>query len=626
MKVLLKLIVVLFLIALAGPIALTAADTIDLGPARVSMNLEGIGPYNIEMKNQSPSDHSYVGYAFTYKFFPATIKSNGTGNQVLIEVQQLSSPQPLDMPILQLNGKIGLEHCVEESDMMPPGNVQRQMYYVDGHKGIAFIVNRDQKGSIYLAAYSPDMKDGFGDIVIIIGSDFPLDITKRIFESITVHLVQEDMIGESNTVLGMGNVNNSNIGSGYAGMGSMIQGNMTGQGGMMAMMQSCMSIMQSMGSGNMTFGNMGSGNAWNQVNLPGQGNTIIQGNKTIIQSNMTGQDGLAPPISPMIGSGNAGSLSKSRWDLGNTPGQGNMMSLAVNPINGEQLLMFSALPLIILVIGFIVARLELNGNPPNYKNKKANEFISSAVWAEQFKRSLAIAKKNVRIYYSRGPVVIFGLMFPLVLLVAFTIGRNIGIMELFPGIMGMVIFFASTAMGPGILPWETRSRNLERLVSSPIAIWALFLGDVLASFAFGMLISVVPLVIAVLMGVKVANFLVLGLGIVLATFCFASLGILLSVYPPTDVPATVMMVSSLVKFPIVFISGVFVPIGHMHDWGIKIASISPLTYFTDLATYSITGVSYFSIQTDLGVLAFFTALFLVASIKLHEKFLPQRLS
>ena len=30
---------------------------------------------------------------------------------------------------------------------------------------------------------------------------------------------------------------------------------------------------------------------------------------------------------------------------------------------------------------------------------------------EQFKRSLVIAKKNIKIYYSKGPVIIFGLVF-----------------------------------------------------------------------------------------------------------------------------------------------------------------------------------------------------------------------
>lgn len=245
---------------------------------------------------------------------------------------------------------------------------------------------------------------------------------------------------------------------------------------------------------------------------------------------------------------------------------------------------------------------------------------------EQLQRSFVVAKKDVWIYYAKGPVMVFGLIFPLFLLIAFTIGRNMTVKELFPGLMGMAIFFTSTAVGPAILPWEARSRTLERLVSSPVEVWALLLGDVFASFVFGLLISLIPLAAAVLMGVEVVHLLVFGLGMILATFCFASLSILLSVYPPTDVPATVMMLSSLVRFPLVFISGVFVPVEEMPNWGQAIASASPLTYFIDLARYSTTGISYYSLTLDLAVLAVFTLLFLVASIKLHERFLPQRLS
>ena len=245
---------------------------------------------------------------------------------------------------------------------------------------------------------------------------------------------------------------------------------------------------------------------------------------------------------------------------------------------------------------------------------------------EQLQRSFAVAKKDVWIYYAKGPVMVFGLIFPLFLLIAFTIGRNMTVKELFPGLMGMAIFFTSTAVGPAILPWEARSKTLERLVSSPVEVWALLLGDVFASFVFGLLISIMPLAVAVLMGVEVVHLLVFCLGMILATICFASLSILLSVYPPTDVPATVMMLSSLVRFPLVFISGVFVPVEEMPAWGQTIASASPLTYFIDLARFSTTGISYYSLPTDLAVMAVFTLLFLVVSIKLHERFLPQRLS
>jgi len=244
---------------------------------------------------------------------------------------------------------------------------------------------------------------------------------------------------------------------------------------------------------------------------------------------------------------------------------------------------------------------------------------------EQFKRSFAIVKKNIRIYYSKGPVIIFGLLIPFFLFLSFYIGRNMPAEALMPGLIGITAFFTATSVGPAIVPWEARAKTLERLVSSPVSMWTIFLGDVLSSFLFGAVVSVFPVIVGLFIGVEIANPLTLGLGIVLATFCFASLSILLSAYPPTDTPATVMMLSSMIKFPLVFISGIFIPVEELPVWGKTVASISPLTYFTDLARYSISGNSYYPIELDFIVLAAFAIIFLVAAIKIHECTMQKRL-
>jgi len=55
-----------------------------------------------------------------------------------------------------------------------------------------------------------------------------------------------------------------------------------------------------------------------------------------------------------------------------------------------------------------------------------------SVYLEQLKRSLVIAKKNIRIYYSKGMVVIPRLMMPFFLFLAFSTGRNMQITTLIP--------------------------------------------------------------------------------------------------------------------------------------------------------------------------------------------------
>jgi ABC-2 type transport system permease protein len=250
--------------------------------------------------------------------------------------------------------------------------------------------------------------------------------------------------------------------------------------------------------------------------------------------------------------------------------------------------------------------------------------METDLW-EKFKRSLAIVDKNIRIYYSKGPVIIFGLLMPFFLFVAFYIGRNTPIEALIPGLLGMTAFFTATSVGPAIVPWEARAKTLERLISSPVSLWTIFVGDVLSSFVFGILVSAVSAAASFLFGVGIANPFLLCFGLVLSNFCFASFSILLSAYPPTDNPATIMMLSSMIKFPLVFISGVFIPLGELPVWGRIIAAISPLTYFTDLARYSIQGASHYPIAVDIVVLIAFTIAFLFVAIKIHERTILKRL-
>jgi ABC-2 type transport system permease protein len=86
-----------------------------------------------------------------------------------------------------------------------------------------------------------------------------------------------------------------------------------------------------------------------------------------------------------------------------------------------------------------------------------------------------------------------------------------------------------------------------------------------------------------------------------------------------------MMISSMVKFPLVFISGIFIPIEDLPAWGRMLSSISPLTYFTDLARYSMNGGSYHPIELCFTAIVVFSVVFLVLAIKIHKWTMPKRL-
>ncbi|RLI81991.1 ABC transporter permease [Archaeoglobales archaeon] len=237
-------------------------------------------------------------------------------------------------------------------------------------------------------------------------------------------------------------------------------------------------------------------------------------------------------------------------------------------------------------------------------------------------KCLAIAKKDIVMYYLKGPVVIFGILLPLFLFLAFWIGRNLPLNFLIAGLISMTVFFASTSVSPVIAPWEGQMRTLERLLTCPISTTTIVFGDILASITFGIGISIVPLLLALGFGLMLNPVIIPA--IILAAFCFSCLGLLFSAYP-TNLPSTIMMISSLIRFPLIFISGIFIPIQELPAWGKTISMLSPLTYFTDIVRVSLGMSSFLPLYLDFIILAGFSIGFLALAIKLHEHALLRRL-
>jgi len=109
-------------------------------------------------------------------------------------------------------------------------------------------------------------------------------------------------------------------------------------------------------------------------------------------------------------------------------------------------------------------------------------------------RSIAlIAEKDMRIYYTKPPVLMFGFLFPLFMFLSFSLGRSADLHTLFPGLAAMFVFFVASSVGPLITPWEKRAGTYERLLSFPVTVNTLILGDVVAGMLYGIIINVIIL-------------------------------------------------------------------------------------------------------------------------------------
>jgi len=168
----------------------------------------------------------------------------------------------------------------------------------------------------------------------------------------------------------------------------------------------------------------------------------------------------------------------------------------------------------------------------------------------QLSRALTITKKNILIYYLKGPVIIFGVLIPVFFFLAFIAGgKHLPWSFLISGLTSMTVFFTATSVSPVIMPWEAQMNTLERLIASPVSIYAIIIGDMLASVGFGLLITIIPILLALTTNITITDPLIFVLGLILAATCFSALGSLLST-PRTNLPSNIMMLSSLIKFPL----------------------------------------------------------------------------
>jgi ABC-2 type transport system permease protein len=236
----------------------------------------------------------------------------------------------------------------------------------------------------------------------------------------------------------------------------------------------------------------------------------------------------------------------------------------------------------------------------------------------QLHGSLVILKKNARLYYLKPPVLIFGVLFPVFFFLAFKMGRPVGAENVVPSMIAMALWFTASAVGPLVTPWERSAKTYERLISTPVSLRAILAGDVMSGLVFGTCLSVVPVLLGLtLTDVSIASLPILIAGIVFGALSFASLGVLLAA-PPASSPANIMLLSNLVRIPLLFVSGIFMPIGQMPIWVQWIAPLSPLSYANALICSAFGRSAHFPIWLSLLMLVLFTLTFFMASCKFHN--------
>jgi len=233
----------------------------------------------------------------------------------------------------------------------------------------------------------------------------------------------------------------------------------------------------------------------------------------------------------------------------------------------------------------------------------------------------AIAAKDLRTYYFNPPMLMFGLIMPVLLFFSFSVRRGAdlspqtGIMHL----TSMVLFFTASTAGPVILILERRTRTLDRLMTAPLSMACLLLGKALVGVIFAVGVALIPLIIGLaFFHIQIHNPALLVAAIVLSALSFSALGIWFGSFPARSV-GVVMMPSTLVRWPLLFISGIFIPLKRLPAWLRTVSYISPLTYAHDAVKHGISGSGSQSAVLDILILPAFMIVFLFLAVRLYRR-------
>lgn len=205
-------------------------------------------------------------------------------------------------------------------------------------------------------------------------------------------------------------------------------------------------------------------------------------------------------------------------------------------------------------------------------------------------RAVAVSRKDIESYYGKPPLVTWGLLFPAVLILAVYLKDRAGYLAVAPGILGMTLLFGNTSMAAIVITFEKRTGTLDRLLLAPLSSHTIVLGKALSAAAYGIVTSLVlALLLSVFLGMSLERPGVFAAGLVLGGGIFSLLGIVASVLVKEVFEAMTLM--NFFRFPLLFVSGVFLPVAGMPSWIRPVAYLSPLTHVVELLRIGVQGES-----------------------------------
>lgn len=237
-----------------------------------------------------------------------------------------------------------------------------------------------------------------------------------------------------------------------------------------------------------------------------------------------------------------------------------------------------------------------------------------------------ILKKDIDNYYLKPPNISWGIIFPLswtlMQMVRSSGGLDMtGIRELLPGLMAMSVLFGTTSMLAVTITFERKGRSFDRLILAPISLSTMVSAKISGALVFGFFNAFVPVAFAaVFTDLSGIEWIAAIPAVFLIALTSTLLGLLIAVSAREVFEAQTF--SNFFRFPMLFLCGLFIPIGSLPPYLRPLSFFLPLTYGTDMLRGLVTGNNIMSLQLSAAVMVLFSsALFALCHRNIHRKWI-----
>jgi ABC-2 type transport system permease protein len=237
---------------------------------------------------------------------------------------------------------------------------------------------------------------------------------------------------------------------------------------------------------------------------------------------------------------------------------------------------------------------------------------------EALRASFFIALKDLKTYYFKPPNISWGILFPFVFVLAFYLRDPGDFSALVPGLLGLSLLFGTTSMEAIVITFERMTGAMERLMLYPVSTLTILAGKIAGGALFGISVTAVLLLgVFFIFPLNIANPLLFFLSLLLSSAAFSALGAFVSVSVRQVFEAQTL--ANLFRFPMIFLSGVFIPVSALPPALRSVAYAMPLTYSIDSIKASLGyRPEIMHPAASLAVLLLFTIVFLALSVKIMK--------